>query len=335
MLVSTASTTASVQASPPASPPTSTPDATHLAARRGLLLAGCAATLALPRLARAASHTLPANLLGTQRLELPAAGFGVNADPMPVHLHRPASWRTHGQVLVVLHGTQRNAEHYLANWRPLAESNGVLLVVPEFSNAKFPRRSRYNFAQMVDDALQPQPRERWTFGLIDAAFALARLATGATREDFVLYGHSAGAQLVHRYLLLAERSAASLIVSANAGSYTVPDFDIAFPWGLKNTAVTADDLKRAFLRPVVVALGDADTDPNHASLPRDAAAQAQGPHRLARGQHFFERARRQAAALAAPFAWQQHLVSGVAHDDAGMGRSVMRLIVAEQTRPRA
>ena len=65
-------------------------------------------------------------------------------------------------------------------------------------------------------------------------------------------------------------------------------------------------------------LGDKDIDPNHASLPRDPEAMAQGPHRFARGTAFFDAL--DAAAKRRPFrfAWRKVIVPGVAHDNAGM-----------------
>lgn len=39
----------------------------------------------------------------------------------------------------------------------------------------------------------------------------------------------------------------------------------------------------------------------------------QGPHRFARGHHYFETARREAARLGVPLAWELAIAPGVAH----------------------
>jgi poly(3-hydroxybutyrate) depolymerase len=271
----------------------------------------------------ATAAELPA---GTHRLLVDAPGLGVSSEPVPVHLHRPTAWRTDDPVVLVMHGVQRDADRYLASWRSLADDARVLVAVPEFTRSKFPTRTHYNFGNVVDERMQPVPRERWSFQVLDRVFATLRAATGARSERFALYGHSAGAQFVHRYMLLADADRATPIVVAKAGSWTVPDAAVPFPWGLAGTAVDDADLRRAFARPVVVALGDADTDPAAPNLPNDPHARAQGPHRLARGRYFFEACARKAAALGAPFRWRQVTVPGAGHVDAQMAPTALRII---------
>lgn len=287
---------------------------------RRALLGG---TMLLPLASTAQTQTSAPSI---KRLEMPEP-TGANADPLPIHLYRPSGWRPDGRVLIVMHGTNRDAQRYLGSWMVHAEPAGVLLVVPEFSAQKYPKRGYYNFGNVVDENLQPRPREAWTFDVLDRVFAFVRQATGAQRDSYSLYGHSAGAQFVHRYLLLAGASKADLIVSANSGSYTLPLRDSVFPWGLKDTSVSDEDLARAFARPVVVLLGEEDNDPGHRTLPSDDAARAQGAHRLARGHTFFHTAREVAASMKVPFRWRLVTVPGVGHSDSGMAPAAVRLVV--------
>ncbi len=319
-----------------------TPDTPDLLTRRrwlalaaGLPLVGCAGTRPLtaaspatapaagPSQARPAATTLPA---GSHVLSLAAPALGATPEDIRIHAHRPARWQSSDPVAVVMHGTNRDANRYLRNWVDPAEEAGILVLVPEFTQTKFPKRSFYNFGNVVDEEMRMRPREQWSFRVVDDAFALARTAFGAQRERFALYGHSAGAQFVHRYLLMAEASRAELIVSANAGSYTLPTRKENFPWGLANAEVTADDLKRAFARPVVLLLGENDSDPMHPNLPSDPEAKAQGPHRLARGQNFHATARAVAAELGVPLRWRVQVVPGVGHSDRGMAPVAMQLV---------
>ncbi len=254
--------------------------------------------------------------------------IGAVSTPMPVFVHRPANWTPNDRVLIVLHGTNRDADRYLAEWTGQAERGAMLVVVPEFSHAKFPRRETYNFGSVVQADLTVRPRADWTFDVIDRVFAAVKARSGATRETYVFYGHSAGAQFVHRYLLLASASKAEMIVSANAGSYTMPTPEVPFPFGLGGVPVGREDLTRAFARPVVILLGDQDIDPNHSSLPRDPAAMAQGPHRLARGHAFFQAAEAAAKRMEVPFGWRLIEVPGVGHSNGGMADAALRAIAA-------
>lgn len=268
------------------------------------------AALAVPAVARA----VPAD---SGRLEVPDPG-GVTADPLPIWFHRPVGWQGDGRVLVVAHGVQRDADRYRDEWRGLSERHGFLLLVPEFSAAKFPGVRWYNFGNLQDAEGRATPPAAWSFHAFDRAVAAAMRATGARRDGFLLYGHSAGAQFVHRYMLLTGAPRAEAVAVANAGSYTLPRFDRPFPEGLDGTAADPAVLRAVLTRPVVLQLGEADTDPGHSSLPRQPWAMAQGSHRFARGWHFFDAARRAAAEQGVPFAWRVITVPGVGHSNGGM-----------------
>lgn len=252
--------------------------------------------------------------------------FGRKVKPMSVHLYRPARWRPADRVLIVMHGRQRNGAEYRDEWTKQAEAGNLLVIVPEFDNENFPGTAAYNWGSVVDGKRNPQPADAWAFGIIDQVYSEVRRRTGALRARYSLYGHSAGAQFTHRFLLLAKAANAELIITANAGSYTMPVRGIAFPFGLDGVAVDDSDLRRAFARPVIVLLGDQDIDPDHPSLPRQAGAMAQGPHRLARGRVFYESAKARAAELGAPFNWRLVTVPGVGHVNAGMADMAAEIV---------
>lgn len=285
--------------------------------RRPLL----AAALALPAL-HARGATLPP---GSHRIEHDEPS-GAVPGPMATYLHRPTGWRPDGPVIVVMHGVQRNADTYRDAWVPHAEAGGFLLVCPAYGAQAFPGARWYNFGNAADDAGTPQPEAAWSFAALDRAVDAARAATGAERRGFALYGHSAGAQFVHRYLLLTGAPRASTLVIANSGWYSLPRFDIDFPYGLRRTTCTEAALAAALARPVTLLLGEQDTDPNAPDLRRDAASDTQGTNRLARGRHFYAAAQEAAARLGIRCAWRLQTVPGVGHSNAGMARAAAPLL---------
>ncbi|MBR0658095.1 alpha/beta hydrolase [Neoroseomonas oryzicola] len=284
--------------------------------RRAVILGA----LAAPGLARAAGIGA-----GSGRVEV-AEATGATPAPMPVWYHRPASWTPSGKVAVVLHGLRRDADRYRDEWRDLADRHGVLLLVPEFGQDKFPGTRWYNFGNLQDDAGRATPSAAWSFHAFDRVVLAAMAMAGAQRDAFILYGHSAGAQFTHRYTLLTGAPRAEAVMIANAGSYTLPRFDRPFPEGLGGTAADPAVLRAVFARPVLLQLGEADTDPNHPSLPRQPWAIAQGSHRFARGWHFFDQARRAALEAGAPFAWRVVTVPGVGHSNAGMAEAAAPIL---------
>ena len=251
-------------------------------------------------------------------------------DPRPgpdreitVHVHRPATFTGDSPILMVMHGRLRNGADYRDYFVPDSERLGFLVVAPEFSEAQYPHPHAYNYAEMLDADGKILPRERWLFPVLEAVFQDVRARAGSRRDRFFLFGHSAGSQLVHRLATFGWLDSIERAVTANAGFYTVPVRGEAFPYGLDGVPITDDDLRRVFSRPLVVQLGDADIE-NDQHLPREPGAMRQGPHRFARGLHYFAAARREAARLGVPLAWRLATVPGVAHSGQQMAPHAAR-----------
>lgn len=239
----------------------------------------------------------------------------------PVHLHRPAGWQPGGRVVVVMHGVRRNAAEYRDAWAPHAEARGFLLLCPEFSQSQFPGARHFNLGNAL------APREEWSFGALETAVDAALAAAGdAPGRDFALYGHSAGAQFVHRHLLLTGAARARRVVIANAGWYSFPDTGTPFPHGLGGVPLDPAALHAALGRDVSILLGEADTDPHHHNLRRDPVTDRQGLNRLERGRNFFAAAQALAAAQGVPFEWRLITVPGVGHSNAGMAAAALPLL---------
>ena len=76
-------------------------------------------------------------------------------------------------------------------------------------------------------------------------------------------------------------------VASNSWWYTVPDSLIDYPYGIGNTLFSDADKELFFSKKLIVHLGENDNNPNDPSLRKTPEANAQGAHRLARGNHFF------------------------------------------------
>ena len=235
-----------------------------------------------------------------------------------VYLTRPVHLAPDRPLLFVLHGAGRNADEYRDQWHELALEHDFLLVVPEFKERLYPGVRGYNLGNVFDPDGQVRSEPERSFSAIEAVFEEVRRRFGMTAQGYAIYGHSAGAQFLHRFLYHVPDARVTGAVAANAGWYTMPVFDAAYPYGLRGSVVGSGDLAAALQRPLTVLLGEADEDPQHPSLRRTPEALAQGPHRLARGQAFFSAASDAAAALGVPFAWQLLTVPGAGHDNRSM-----------------
>jgi poly(3-hydroxybutyrate) depolymerase len=229
--------------------------------------------------------------------------------------YRPAAAGPSAPILFVFHGVGRDADRYLREWIPLAEAWGVLIVCPEFSAASFPGARSYNLGRVLDENGRTTTPAIWTFSAIEPMFQALRQRENMRTAQMHLYGHSAGAQFVHRLMMFAPPPSADRVIVANAGWYSRPRTDIDWPYGLNTAPVSREQLNAFLRRDIIVLLGTADNDPQHPSLNREPGAMAQGPHRLARGELYFAEAAAAARAAGVPFGWRREYAPGVGHDN--------------------
>jgi len=219
-----------------------------------------------------------------------------------------------------MHGVKRSGERYRNDWLPHAKKHGVILLAPEFSEKNFPGAEFYNYGGAIDSKGHRRPEDQWTFSFLEPIFDQVRTTTGSGVETYYLYGHSAGAQFVHRYLYFKPKARVEKAVAANAGWWTLPDYAIKFPYGLKGSGLDEASVKQTLQAPLVVLLGTADTDPNDPELRRTPEAMAQGPYRLARGKFFHAAAQKEAATLGIPLRWTLAFATDIGHNDSGMAK---------------
>jgi poly(3-hydroxybutyrate) depolymerase len=220
--------------------------------------------------------------------DLPAgSGMFAVADPpgsseIRVFYHRPQGMAAQSPILFVMHGVQRDADVYRDNWVRLAEQYTALVLVPEFSRARFPTDESYNLGNMVNAAGAPNPIADWSFPIIERVFDHVRQITGNQRQGYILFGHSAGAQFAHRLVTFMPENRAERVIVANAGWYTLPLADATFPYGLGGLAYDDARLRIALSRPLTLLLGEVDNDPRHRFLRNTPEAVRQGPRRPVR-----------------------------------------------------
>lgn len=251
---------------------------------------------------------------------------GWDGPPLPVFFQLPDSVTTDTRVVFVMHGVNRDADRYRDEWAMLARRHGFIVIAPQFATADFPGSLGYNTGYFTEADGTPRSRSRWSFAAIEPLFDDVRERFGTGVGRYSIYGHSAGAQFVHRYVLFMPEARIEQAIAANAGWYTMPDTGIAFPYGLGATPVEAEGLEAALGKPLTVLLGTADIDRSDPDLRKTPEADAQGPHRYARGQTFYASGEAAAAARGVPFAWQLERVPGIAHSNAGMALAAAALI---------
>lgn len=243
--------------------------------------------------------------------------------PVRVHYHVPTSAHGLSPLVLVMHGANRNADEYRDSWVQKADEYGFVVAAPEFPEALFPGSSGYALGNVFIDGDDPRPESEnepavWTYSLVEPLVDDFASRTRNQSVSYHLFGHSAGAQFVHRLLQFVPDGRYGYLIAANAGWYTVPDDTVAFPYGLGGSPIEAGD-RSFFQHRLSIHAGTADTNPSSAGLRHTPEAELQGPHRFARAQYFFDQSRAAAGARGASFVWSHETVPGVDHDHEGMG----------------
>jgi len=244
----------------------------------------------------------------------------LSSKPLLVHFHVPAGAGDDAPVVFVLHGTNRDAEDYRDHWLDLADEYDYIVAAPEFRDVFYAGSNAYQLGNVFVDGESPRPEtlrdeEDWTFQWIEPLFDDLVARTPTEVERYQLWGHSGGAQFLHRFVLFVPDARYDVAVAANAGWYTVPDDEIDYPYGLGRTPLEGGD-RSYFGRSLVIHNGDRDTSSTSAGLRHTEEADAQGENRFERGAYFVE----ESARLAGPdgFAWRRVVVPGIGHSDEGM-----------------
>ncbi len=223
------------------------------------------------------------------------------------------------RIVFVMHGHGKNARGYRDTWVEHADKYGFMVVAPLFDPGQW-AGGDYSYASVMTKDGKLRDASIWSFSVVDHLFEAIKDATGNQSPKYFIYGHSEGGQFVHRLVLFLPDARYAKAVAANPGWYTMPTFDVNFPYGLGGSPATEASLKKSLGREFVLMLGDRDADPNHAELRRTPEAMAQGVHRFERGQNYMKEARNRATELKCAFGWQVQVVPGAAHENSKMSR---------------
>jgi hypothetical protein len=265
-------------------------------------------------------------------VDRPGAHTLVYADPAfpdrPLLLHSACPRRFDGDtpVLIVHHGVGRNGRDYRDYWLPLVDEMGILVIAVEFTEEAFPEYLWYHFGNLHDHEGEANPRERWTYGIDERLFTALRDQGLTRRQTYGLFGHSAGGQFVHRMLSFGYRERVAVAVSANAGTYAMPDLEIAWPFGLGATELDAEALRPLLEFPLTVMTGTNDTKTTGRHFPKGPRSMRQGANRHERAHNYVRAGYAAAELLGTRCAWTVINVPDVGHDGERMSAAAAPVV---------
>jgi hypothetical protein len=252
--------------------------------------------------------------------------------PIEVWYYQPPNLSEEAPIVFVMPGIKRNVSDYRDDWIFYAKKSNFLLVVPEFSKQDYPTHYQYNYGNMIDkETGKLIPEDLWTFSAIEHLFDYIKEITKNQSLQYRIHGHSAGGQFVHRMLLFKTNARIQRAIAANPGAYAMPDFQTAFPYGLKDTNMTPETLKTAFEKEFLLLLGDRDIKTDDLVLNKSPQAMQQGNNRFGRGLHFYSTVVQHDEALQLErenrFRWQLRIVRGSGHDRTKMAEAAAKVLL--------
>ena len=238
----------------------------------------------------------------------------------------PAKISPETKVLLVMAGRQRNADEYLESWIEWGEQNNYVVLAPLFDDKNWVEPLGYNFGNIASGKEKENtlnPKSKWAFTLIEQMFDYARNKFSLNVKKYDLFGHSAGGQFVHRFMLFMPVNRVRVAIAANPGFYTLPDLDAVFPYGVKDSPVkiSQKDLLDWTNRNLVIMRGTADIERTE-SLRQTPEADAQGQTRFERAAFMLHKIK----TLNPQTKWQMFEVPDVAHDQKGMALAAQKYL---------
>lgn len=273
----------------------------------------------------------------------------IDRPSVEVFYHIPSGDLSSMPILFSFHGAGRNGNDYRDFWIEMANQNGFMVFAPEFSSSNYPGLGdNYLMGNIFDDGDNPEESEynlpeEWTFSVIEPLFNYIKTDISGTQQTYDGWGHSGGAQFLHRFTMFVPQSSLGTAVCSNAGWYTVPENEIHYPYGnslpfgsdnnifdfLQSTSNGLNvNIEQFFSKKLIVHLGTNDTDPNSSGLRHnDVVDNQQGLNRYVRGNYFFNTGQAYAQDLNTPFNWEQHDVLGANHQGQVMANDALQFFL--------
>ena len=215
------------------------------------------------------------------------------------------------KVIFVIHGNSRNAEDYLGAWIPYVLNKNVIVAAPQFTKTDF----RYFFLLEMSESSGKinHNKNDYINNSISLFFNYMKSKFSLSTQTYSMFGHSAGAQFTHRFMLLSKDKRISNAVIANAGWYTFITND-EFPYGIKNSPINISNEQIKWFMSSKVNLLIGSEDIGSKSVNSSKGAKLQGITRVDRANSYFNSLITSAEDRNYALRWNYKVLDNVDHD---------------------
>lgn len=230
-----------------------------------------------------------------------------------MNVYLPDNPESIDKILIAVHGIRRDVSTIASELIDIAHKAQTALVIPFFDQDYFPAYQR-----IVDSPERLRPDH-----LLNSFIECWKSAFCKQSLKVHLFGFSGGAQFSHRYAFLNPERVSSVIL-ASAGWYTLPTFEIRYPYGIQNfpRSLGRISLRKILSLNIATLVGVDDLDRDESVRQGGLVDALQGKNRLERAQKWCELFSAQRGRFFEAYPEMRPIiVPGVSHDVGKMLRS--------------
>ena len=167
------------------------------------------------------------------------------------------------------------------------KKNETILLTLGARKKYFPDDYSYSSGRVVSIEGHALHQNQWLFSAIEPLFIDFKTKNKLKQDGFYLLGENEGGGFVHRYLLFNPKSPVLKALAINPDFVTIPDKNISYPFGLKNSPISnknVNDWLRCGL--TIVSTPEIQTVQEN-SLSNSPIADIQGERGKERGEFLF------------------------------------------------
>ena len=246
---------------------------------------------------------------------------------MNIFTYIPEGNITDMKIIFIISGCLRDALNYLKSWIEYANENKYILIAPEFDKNSY-SIADHEYGNVIDikydysseDIYTPymeydtniKNEEEWIFNTIDNIYLEFIKDYKLTNKGYIIYGHSSGCQLTHRFMMLGNSKYCNMYLCANAGLWTFYDENKNYPYGIKNLKKYQDRLNKSLAKKVYIFAGEQDIKTHFLNnLPMD---KEEGLTRYERATNYYNSAKQYAKKYDLNFNFKFVSMPNVNHD---------------------
>jgi hypothetical protein len=242
---------------------------------------------------------------------------------IPLFVYLPTDSRTCRKVLFVMHGRTGNANKARDVFsESLPIERNIMVVAPKIDMNESSLMVTIG-GMKTRTSKELLPVDEWTFKAIDDIFGLMK-QFAPNIDEYMVYGHSAGAQFAHRMTVFTNFPNMTKSIAANAGWYTFLDANVEFPYGIKGM-LDDNDLREVLSKKLIV-LSGADDVMAGGRVRSTSLALEQGRNRFERAANFYNFSEQLSNELQTGFQWEMEVVKNLGHDSAAAAKSAVKYI---------